>query len=91
MCGGHSNASVNGSCEDSPCGGAGCRDNQGNHVCGGDGCNGTVSASLAALSHAKNATNALETANEELHNVAKKVTNVLFNVVSVHLVFFHVL
>uniref|UniRef100_A0A3Q2XNE3 Laminin, beta 2-like n=1 Tax=Hippocampus comes TaxID=109280 RepID=A0A3Q2XNE3_HIPCM len=76
VCGGHSNASVNGSCEDSPCGGAGCRDNQGNHVCGGDGCNGTVSASLAALSHAKNATNALEAANEELHNVAKKLQDI---------------
>uniref|UniRef100_A0A8C9YFE3 Laminin, beta 2-like n=1 Tax=Sander lucioperca TaxID=283035 RepID=A0A8C9YFE3_SANLU len=42
VCGGHSNASVNGSCPDSQCGGAGCRDDQGNRVCGGHGCNGTV-------------------------------------------------
>ncbi|XP_077371311.1 laminin subunit beta-1 isoform X3 [Festucalex cinctus] len=76
VCGGHSNASVTGSCEDSPCGGAGCRDKQGNPVCGGDGCNGTVSASLAALSLAKNVTNALEDANEELHNVAKKLQDI---------------
>uniref|UniRef100_A0A8D3C1E3 Laminin, beta 2-like n=1 Tax=Scophthalmus maximus TaxID=52904 RepID=A0A8D3C1E3_SCOMX len=76
VCGGHSNASVNGSCPDSQCGGAGCRDDQGNHVCGGDGCNGTVSASVAALNHARNVADGLNTANEELQGVAKKVRNV---------------
>ncbi|XP_061621813.1 laminin subunit beta-2 [Phyllopteryx taeniolatus] len=76
VCGGRSDASVNGSCGDGPCGGPGCRDNRGTHVCGGEGCNGTASASLAALSHAKNATETLEAANEELHNVAKKLQDI---------------
>uniref|UniRef100_A0A8D3D257 Laminin, beta 2-like n=1 Tax=Scophthalmus maximus TaxID=52904 RepID=A0A8D3D257_SCOMX len=73
---------VNGSCPDSQCGGAGCRDDQGNHVCGGDGCNGTVSASVAALNHARNVADGLNTANEELQGVAKKVRNVFKYVVS---------
>uniref|UniRef100_A0A8D2ZRP9 Laminin, beta 2-like n=1 Tax=Scophthalmus maximus TaxID=52904 RepID=A0A8D2ZRP9_SCOMX len=76
VCGGHSNASVNGSCPDSQCGGAGCRDDQGNHVCGGDGCNGTVSASVAALNHARNVADGLNTANEELQGVAKKLQDI---------------
>uniref|UniRef100_A0A671WXI8 Laminin, beta 2-like n=1 Tax=Sparus aurata TaxID=8175 RepID=A0A671WXI8_SPAAU len=69
VCGGHSNASANGSCSDSQCGGAGCRDNQGNHVCGGEGCNGTVSASAAALDLTRNVTDSLTAANEELQNL----------------------
>ena len=73
VCGGHSKASVNGSCSDSQCGGAGCRDNQGKLVCGGEGCNGTVSASLAALNHARNVSESLTVANKELQNVARKV------------------
>uniref|UniRef100_A0A8C4HDQ3 Laminin, beta 2-like n=1 Tax=Dicentrarchus labrax TaxID=13489 RepID=A0A8C4HDQ3_DICLA len=72
VCGGHSNASSNGSCPNSQCGGAGCRDDQGSRVCGGEGCNGTVSSSLAALNHAKNVTDSLKAANEELHSVARK-------------------
>uniref|UniRef100_A0AAY4DTY3 Laminin, beta 2-like n=1 Tax=Denticeps clupeoides TaxID=299321 RepID=A0AAY4DTY3_9TELE len=43
VCGGHGNGSVNGSCPDSPCGGAGCRDDKNLRVCGGDQCNGTMS------------------------------------------------
>lgn len=74
MCGGHSNASANGSCPESKCGGAGCRDEKGNRVCGGKGCNGTVSASLAAIGYARNVTKSLNTANEEIQGVAKKVT-----------------
>lgn len=73
VCGGNSNASVNGSCPGSQCGGAGCRDDQGNRVCGGEGCNGTVSTSIAALNHAKNVTDSLNAANEELQDVVKKV------------------
>ena len=73
VCGGHSNASANGSCSDSQCGGAGCRDNQGNHVCGGEGCNGTVSASVAALDLTRNIADRLTSANEELQSVARKV------------------
>uniref|UniRef100_A0A665WE32 Laminin subunit beta-2-like n=1 Tax=Echeneis naucrates TaxID=173247 RepID=A0A665WE32_ECHNA len=56
---------VNGSCPDSQCGGAGCRDDEGFHVCGGDGCNGTVSASVEALDKARKVTDSLNSANEE--------------------------
>lgn len=73
VCGGHSDDKVNGSCPDSPCGGAGCRDDQGNRVCGGDGCNGTVSASVSAMNHARNVTDSLNAANEELQDVVRKV------------------
>ncbi|XP_078110423.1 laminin subunit beta-1 [Sander vitreus] len=76
VCGGHSNASVNGSCPDSQCGGAGCRDDQGNRVCGGHGCNGTVSTSVAALNHARNATDGLNAAKEELQSVARKLQDI---------------
>lgn len=76
VCGGHSNAGVNGSCSDSRCGGAGCRDNQGNRVCGGEGCNGTVSASVAALNHARNVTDSLNAANEDLQTVARKLQDI---------------
>ena len=76
VCGGHSNATANGSCSDSQCGGAGCRDIEGNRVCGGEGCNGTVSTSLAALNHASNVTDSLNAANEEMQGVARKVLEV---------------
>ncbi|XP_040008988.1 laminin subunit beta-1 isoform X2 [Xiphias gladius] len=76
VCGGNSNASVNGSCPGSQCGGAGCRDDQGNRVCGGEGCNGTVSTSIAALNHAKNVTDSLNAANEELQDVVKKLQDI---------------
>ncbi|XP_060930658.1 laminin subunit beta-2 [Limanda limanda] len=76
VCGGHSNDSVNGSCSDSQCGGAGCRDDQGNRVCGGNGCNGTVSASIAALNQAGLARDGLNAANEELQGVAKKLQDI---------------
>lgn len=73
VCGGHGNNTVNGSCPDSPCGGAGCRDEQGNLVCGGEGCSGTSSTSVAALNLARNVSNSLIAAGEELQNVARKV------------------
>lgn len=76
VCGGHSNASVNGSCSDGRCGGASCRDDRGNRICGGEGCNGTVSTSVAALNHARNATDSLNAANEELQSVAKKLQDI---------------
>uniref|UniRef100_A0A665WDJ5 Laminin subunit beta-2-like n=1 Tax=Echeneis naucrates TaxID=173247 RepID=A0A665WDJ5_ECHNA len=69
VCGGHSNDIVNGSCPDSQCGGAGCRDDEGFHVCGGDGCNGTVSASVEALDKARKVTDSLNSANEELQDI----------------------
>ncbi|XP_041655654.1 laminin subunit beta-2 [Cheilinus undulatus] len=76
VCGGHSNSSSDSNCTDSKCGGAGCRDKQGNRVCGGEGCNGTVSASIAALNHARTVTDSLTAANEELQNVARKFQDI---------------
>ncbi|KAM7404247.1 hypothetical protein PAMP_011613 [Pampus punctatissimus] len=76
VCGGHGNASANGSCSDSRCGGTGCRDDEGNHVCGGEGCNGTVSTASAALNHAGNITHSLDAASEELQGVARKLQDI---------------
>uniref|UniRef100_A0A3Q3JUR0 Laminin, beta 2-like n=1 Tax=Monopterus albus TaxID=43700 RepID=A0A3Q3JUR0_MONAL len=76
VCGGHADTSVNGSCPDSQCGGAGCRDDKGNHVCGGEGCDGTVSTSVEALNHAKNVSSSLSTASEELQGVARKLRDI---------------
>ncbi|MEQ2186018.1 hypothetical protein GOODEAATRI_024381, partial [Goodea atripinnis] len=70
------NISQNGSCSKSQCGGAGCRDDQGNLLCGGEGCNGTVSSSLTALNEARNVTDNLKAAMEELQGVTKKVLKV---------------
>ncbi|XP_063064024.1 laminin subunit beta-2 [Engraulis encrasicolus] len=77
VCGGHSNASANGSCPDSPCGGAGCRDEDNQRVCGGPGCNGTVSAATRALTRAKDATANLTAMGEELQTMSKKLHEVL--------------
>uniref|UniRef100_A0A665WDX1 Laminin subunit beta-2-like n=1 Tax=Echeneis naucrates TaxID=173247 RepID=A0A665WDX1_ECHNA len=74
-----SNDIVNGSCPDSQCGGAGCRDDEGFHVCGGDGCNGTVSASVEALDKARKVTDSLNSANEEAQDVLRKVAAVMVN------------
>lgn len=41
--------------------------------CGGEGQSGTVSLSITALNTAKNITDHLTTANEDLQDVAKKV------------------
>uniref|UniRef100_A0A1A8RWD2 Laminin subunit beta-1 n=1 Tax=Nothobranchius rachovii TaxID=451742 RepID=A0A1A8RWD2_9TELE len=73
VCGGHSNSSSNGSCPESRCGGAGCRDDQGNHACGGEGCNGTASVALGALDKAGNVSERLTAADEELQGVMKKL------------------
>ncbi|KAJ4933887.1 hypothetical protein JOQ06_006696, partial [Pogonophryne albipinna] len=75
VCGGHSNLSANGSCSDSQCG-AGCHDDRGVRGCGGEGCNGTVSASVAALNLSRNTTESLNTANEELQSVARKLQDI---------------
>lgn len=77
VCGGHG-ATADGSCDDSPCGGAGCRDEQGNLACGGEGCNGTTGASVAALNLARNVSDSLTAAGEELLNVARKVPDGVF-------------
>ncbi|KAM8829789.1 laminin subunit beta-1 isoform 1-T3 [Synchiropus picturatus] len=76
VCGGRGNASTNGSCDDGQCGGAGCRDDEGRPVCGGEGCNGTVTASTTALNYANNATESLNAASEELQGIARKLQDI---------------
>uniref|UniRef100_A0AAX7TEQ7 Laminin, beta 2-like n=1 Tax=Astatotilapia calliptera TaxID=8154 RepID=A0AAX7TEQ7_ASTCA len=78
VCGGHSNNSVNGSCPDSQCGGAGCHDNQGNHVCGGVGCSGTVGTSVAALNDTRNVTDSLNTL-QDIAAMTQKLKNQTIN------------
>uniref|UniRef100_A0A673C8G0 Laminin subunit beta-2-like n=1 Tax=Sphaeramia orbicularis TaxID=375764 RepID=A0A673C8G0_9TELE len=51
-------------CEESPCGGAGCRDDEGNRHCGGLNCNGAVAVADNALERAKHA-------EKELNKVAE--------------------
>ncbi|KAJ8257557.1 hypothetical protein GJAV_G00186910 [Gymnothorax javanicus] len=76
VCGGHANASANDSCADSLCGGAGCHDEGGHRLCGGEGCNGAASASAGALKLAKETTNNISTASEELQRVSKKLQDI---------------
>ncbi|KAM4562148.1 laminin subunit beta-1 isoform 1-T2 [Odontesthes bonariensis] len=76
VCGGHSNATVNGSCPGSPCGGAGCRDDQDKLVCGGEGCNGTMSASVKALSGARSVADSLNRFSADLQNVTRKLQDI---------------
>ncbi|XP_012991876.3 laminin subunit beta-2 [Esox lucius] len=76
VCGGSANSSSNGTCPNSPCGGAGCRDSDGQRVCGGDGCNGTVSASLKGLKYADDVTNNLTAASDDLQRVTKKLQDI---------------
>lgn len=64
---------MNGSCEESPCGGAGCRGSDGVLKCGGRGCNGTVGASVKALDNADEVHKNLNAVSEELQTMAKKV------------------
>lgn len=45
-----------------------------NSQCGGEGHNGIVSLSIRALNNAKNITDHLTTADEDLQGVAKKVS-----------------
>lgn len=42
-------------------------------MCGGEGCNGTTSTSLAALNAARNVSDGLKAAGKELQGVSKKV------------------
>ncbi|XP_056304742.1 laminin subunit beta-1 [Danio aesculapii] len=76
VCGGHGNANVNGSCEESPCGGAGCRGSDGVLKCGGRGCNGTVGASVKALNNADEVHKNLTAVSEELQTMAKKLRDI---------------
>ncbi|KAG5838540.1 hypothetical protein ANANG_G00224730 [Anguilla anguilla] len=56
--------------------GAGCRDDRGQRLCGGEGCDGAVSTSARALKLAKEAAGNISTASEELQRVAKKLQDI---------------
>lgn len=76
VCGGPSVVNVDGSCPSSKCGGAGCRDDLGNRVCGGDGCNGTATSSVVALSEASRNTFDLNRLTEGLQGAEKKLQDI---------------
>uniref|UniRef100_A0A3P9JI64 Laminin subunit beta 2 n=1 Tax=Oryzias latipes TaxID=8090 RepID=A0A3P9JI64_ORYLA len=60
-------------CGESPCGGAGCRDDDGNRHCGGLNCDGAVAAADDALQKAKHAEKELNKALEETQGLFTKV------------------
>lgn len=68
-------------CAESPCGGAGCRDDEGNRHCGGLNCNGAVAVADNALERAKHAEKELNKAMGEVEGLFTKVrwhTHTLF-------------
>lgn len=60
-------------CAENPCGGAGCRDDEGNRHCGGLNCNGAVAAADNALERAKHAEKELNRAMGEMQELFSKV------------------
>uniref|UniRef100_A0A3P9JZ19 Laminin, beta 2 (laminin S) n=1 Tax=Oryzias latipes TaxID=8090 RepID=A0A3P9JZ19_ORYLA len=60
-------------CGESPCGGAGCRDDDGNRHCGGLNCDGAVAAADDALQKAKHAEKELNKALGETQGLFTKV------------------
>ncbi|XP_040214842.1 laminin subunit beta-2 [Rana temporaria] len=66
-------ASGDTSCSESPCGGAGCRDDEGKRLCGGLNCNGAVSTADSALDRAKHAEEELQKALGEVDVLLQKV------------------
>ncbi|KAB5546301.1 hypothetical protein PHYPO_G00070480 [Pangasianodon hypophthalmus] len=76
VCGSSGNASADGSCPDSPCGGVGCKDSNDSLVCGGPHCNGTVGESIRALEKASDVSKNLTAVSEDLMNMAKKLQDI---------------
>ncbi|NXU49303.1 LAMB2 protein, partial [Turnix velox] len=64
------------SCEQAPCGGALCQDSMGTRHCGGTGCAGALPVSARALSSARNTSQQLELALNQLGVVAQKTQEV---------------
>ncbi|XP_077307783.1 laminin subunit beta-2-like isoform X2 [Lithobates pipiens] len=60
-------------CSESPCGGAGCRDDEGKRLCGGLNCNGAVATADNALDRAKHAEEELQKALGEVDVLLQKV------------------
>ncbi|XP_018431604.1 PREDICTED: laminin subunit beta-2 [Nanorana parkeri] len=66
-------ASGDASCSESPCGVAGCRDDEGKRLCGGLNCNGAVATADNALDRAKHAEEELQRALGEVDVLLQKV------------------
>ncbi|XP_040262981.1 laminin subunit beta-2-like [Bufo bufo] len=60
-------------CDESPCGGANCRDDQGLRKCGGENCNGAVPISAKALMTAQDVKQDLETMANQLNDISQKI------------------
>lgn len=63
-------------CSESPCGGAGCRDDEGKRHCGGLNCNGAVATADNALDRARHAEDELQKAMGEVEDLFQKVADV---------------
>lgn len=61
-------------CVESHCGGAGCRDDEGNRHCGGLNCNGAVAMAENALEKSKHAEKELNIAMGEVEELFHKVS-----------------
>lgn len=61
-------------CGESPCGGAGCRDGDGNPHCGGLNCDGAAAAAAKALEGGKHAETELNKAMREVEGLFIKVS-----------------
>ncbi|KAM3914862.1 laminin subunit beta-2 isoform 3-T3 [Leptodactylus fuscus] len=66
-------------CTESPCGGAGCRDDEGKRHCGGLSCNGAVATADNALDRAKHAEEELQRALGEVDVLFRKVAEAKAN------------
>lgn len=62
---------------DSPCGGAGCRDDEGKRHCGGLNCNGAVAVANNALDRSKHAEKELDKAMGVVEELFKQVETLL--------------
>uniref|UniRef100_A0AAX7TKC3 Laminin subunit beta-2 n=1 Tax=Astatotilapia calliptera TaxID=8154 RepID=A0AAX7TKC3_ASTCA len=60
-------------CAESPCGGAGCRDDEGKRHCGGLNCNGAVAVADSSLEKARHAERELNKAMKEVEGLFTKV------------------
>lgn len=60
-------------CTESPCGGAGCRDEDGGRRCGGLSCGGAVSTADSALDRARHAQEELQQAANDMVQLSHRV------------------
>ncbi|RMB98930.1 hypothetical protein DUI87_24475 [Hirundo rustica rustica] len=63
-------------CAESPCGGAGCRDEDGGRRCGGLSCGGAVSKADSALDRARHAQEELRQTDSDMAQLSRKVAEV---------------